>query len=127
MTHPAGGAWNHSPSSSVRRECLPRRGVCARRRPGLWRRMKEAGNRLDVELVNRGLFSSRAQARAAIEARKVLVDGVVAAKPGLVVRPDAQIVAEAAHPWVSRGGVKLAYALDVFGVSPEGRACLDVG
>jgi len=89
---------------------------------------KDSGeDRLDVELVKRGLFASRAQARAAIEAGKVQVDGVVAAKPGLVVRADAQIVAEAAHPWVSRGGVKLAHALDVFGVSPAGKACLDVG
>ena len=85
------------------------------------------GGRLDVELVRRGLFSSRAQARAAIEAGKVVVDGKVAAKPGLVVRTDQAIEAEPAHPWVSRGGVKLAHALDVFGVSPEGRTCLDIG
>lgn len=84
-------------------------------------------NRLDVELVRRGHFSSRAQARAAIEAGKVVVDGVTAVKPGMVVRADAAIEAEAAHPWVSRGGVKLAHALEVFGVSPAGRACLDVG
>jgi 23S rRNA (cytidine1920-2'-O)/16S rRNA (cytidine1409-2'-O)-methyltransferase len=83
--------------------------------------------RLDVELVRRGLFSSRAQAQAAIEAGKVRLDGVVVRKPGLAVKPGAAIAAEAAHPWVSRGGVKLAHALDVFGVSPEGRACLDVG
>ena len=93
--------------------------------------MSDANNskprRLDVELVRRGLFSSRAQARAAIEAGKVLVDCKVAAKPGVAVRRDAAIIAEPAHPWVSRGGVKLAHALDVFGVSPEGRACLDVG
>jgi 23S rRNA (cytidine1920-2'-O)/16S rRNA (cytidine1409-2'-O)-methyltransferase len=93
--------------------------------------MKDAGRgediRLDVELVRRGLFSSRAQARAAIEAGKVVVDGAVAAKPGLIVRSDSAIEAEPAHPWVSRGGVKLAHALDVFGVSPEERACLDVG
>jgi 23S rRNA (cytidine1920-2'-O)/16S rRNA (cytidine1409-2'-O)-methyltransferase len=91
--------------------------------------MKESGHhdRLDVELVKRGLFSSRAQARAAIEAGKVAVDGVVAAKPGLVVRPDAVIQAEPAHPWVSRGGIKLAHALDVFDVSPDGRVCLDIG
>jgi 23S rRNA (cytidine1920-2'-O)/16S rRNA (cytidine1409-2'-O)-methyltransferase len=84
-------------------------------------------SRLDVELVKRGLFSSRTQARAAIEAGKVRVDGVVAAKAGMAVRPDSTIEAEPAHPWVSRGGVKLAHALDVFGVSPDGRACLDVG
>ncbi len=93
--------------------------------------MSDASNsqprRLDIELVKRGLFSTRAQAQAAIEAGKVKVDGIIAAKPGLAVRPDAVIEAEAAHPWVSRGGVKLAHALDVFGVSPEGRACLDVG
>lgn len=95
------------------------------------RRMNESGqgedNRLDVELVRRGHFSSRAQARAAIEAGKVVVDGVAAVKPGMIVRANAVIEAEAAHPWVSRGGVKLAHALDVFGVSPAGRACLDVG
>jgi 23S rRNA (cytidine1920-2'-O)/16S rRNA (cytidine1409-2'-O)-methyltransferase len=83
--------------------------------------------RLDVELVQRGLFMSRAQAQAAIEAGKVRVDGAVAMKTGLAVKPDAVIEAEPAHPWVSRGGVKLVHALDVFGVSPEGRACLDVG
>jgi 23S rRNA (cytidine1920-2'-O)/16S rRNA (cytidine1409-2'-O)-methyltransferase len=93
--------------------------------------MSESGqgedSRLDVELVRRGHFSSRAQARAAIEAGKVVVDGKIAAKPGLVVRTDQTIDAEPAHPWVSRGGVKLAHALDAFGVSPQERACLDVG
>lgn len=93
--------------------------------------MSDASNsqprRLDIELVQRGLFSSRARAQAAIEAGKVLVDGVVAAKPGVIVRPDAVIEAEPAHPWVSRGGVKLAHALDVFGLPPAGQACLDVG
>ena len=62
--------------------------------------------RLDVELVRRGLMASRAQARAAIEAGKVLVDGAVAAKPGLSVSAQSVIVAEPAHPWVSRGGLK---------------------
>jgi 23S rRNA (cytidine1920-2'-O)/16S rRNA (cytidine1409-2'-O)-methyltransferase len=92
--------------------------------------MKESdheNSRLDVELVKRGMFASRAQARAAIEAGKVRVDGVVAAKPGLAVQADAAIEAEPAHPWVSRGGLKLAHALDGFGISPEGRSCLDVG
>lgn len=83
--------------------------------------------RLDVELVRRGLMASRAQARAAIEAGKVQVDGVVAAKPGLSVSAQSVIAAEPAHPWVSRGGLKLAHALDTFGVDPAGRACLDVG
>ena len=90
--------------------------------------MNEDGpRRLDVELVRRGLMASRAQARAAIEAGKVLVDGVAAAKPGLIVTPVSMITAEPAHPWVSRGGVKLEHALQAFGVDPAGRACLDVG
>lgn len=83
--------------------------------------------RLDVELVRRGLMASRAQARAAVEAGKVLVDGAVAAKPGLSVSAQSVIAAEPAHPWVSRGGLKLEHALDTFGVDPAGRACLDVG
>ena len=87
----------------------------------------EGPRRLDVELVRRGLMASRAQARAAIEAGKVQIGGVVAAKPGFPVTPDSIIAAEPAHPWVSRGGVKLDHALNVFGVDPTGRACLDVG
>lgn len=83
--------------------------------------------RLDAELVRRGLAPSRAQARAAIEAGKVTVGGQVEAKPGRLVESDSVIEAELAHPWVSRGGVKLAYALDAFGVDPAGRVCLDVG
>lgn len=83
--------------------------------------------RLDVELVRRGLAVSRAQARASIEAGKVQVDGREATKPGLLVRPDTAIAAEAAHPWVSRGGLKLDHALTAFGVDVTGLACLDVG
>lgn len=83
--------------------------------------------RLDVELVRRGLFASRAQARAAIEAGGVRVDDMIAIKPGQVVSETVRIEAEPAHPWVSRGGVKLAHALGVFGVDVTGRACLDVG
>jgi 23S rRNA (cytidine1920-2'-O)/16S rRNA (cytidine1409-2'-O)-methyltransferase len=83
--------------------------------------------RLDVELVRRGLMASRAQARAAIEADKVTVDGVVAAKPGMLVTAHSVIEAEPAHPWVSRGGLKLDHALHTFGVDPAGRFCLDIG
>jgi 23S rRNA (cytidine1920-2'-O)/16S rRNA (cytidine1409-2'-O)-methyltransferase len=83
--------------------------------------------RLDVALVERGLAVSRAQARAAIEAGTVTVDGAVARKPNQPVSADAQIIFEAPHPWVSRGGVKLAHALDAFGVDPNGLDCLDVG
>ncbi|MBV9066653.1 MAG: TlyA family RNA methyltransferase [Methylobacteriaceae bacterium] len=83
--------------------------------------------RADVALVARGLFESRAKARAAIEAGLVTADGVRVAKPSEALAPDARVAATAPHPWVSRGGVKLAHALDVFGFAPAGRLCLDVG
>ncbi len=83
--------------------------------------------RLDVELVRRGLMASRAQARAAIEAGKVVVDGTAATKPGQLVTSRVIIEAEPAHPWVSRGGLKLDHGLHAFGVDPAGRYCLDIG
>jgi 23S rRNA (cytidine1920-2'-O)/16S rRNA (cytidine1409-2'-O)-methyltransferase len=86
-----------------------------------------SGIRADVALVERGLFESRAKARAAIEAGLVKADGVPVAKASEPLPPDARVEASAAHPWVSRGGVKLAHALDVFGFDPAGRLCLDVG
>jgi 23S rRNA (cytidine1920-2'-O)/16S rRNA (cytidine1409-2'-O)-methyltransferase len=55
------------------------------------------------------------------------VAGVVVAKPSLLVAEDADVAAEAPYPWVSRGGVKLAAALDRFGLDPAGRVCLDIG
>lgn len=83
--------------------------------------------RADVLLVSRGLAESRAKARAAIEAGGVTADGAIVEKPSDLLREDAALEATAPHPWVSRGGVKLAAALDAFGVDPRGRACLDVG
>ncbi len=83
--------------------------------------------RLDVELVQRGLAPSRAQAREAIETGKVTVNGVLATKAGQVVSDSALIEAIPLHPWVSRGGIKLAHALDVFKVDPAGRHCVDIG
>lgn len=83
--------------------------------------------RLDVELVKRGLMASRAQARAAIEAGKVVVGSSVATKPGMLVTAGTGITAEPAHPWVSRGGMKLDHALHTFGVDPVGCFCLDIG
>jgi 23S rRNA (cytidine1920-2'-O)/16S rRNA (cytidine1409-2'-O)-methyltransferase len=83
--------------------------------------------RLDIELVQRGLAASRAQAREAIEAGKVMVDGVPATRAGQPVGEAAVIEAGQVHPWVSRGGIKLAHALDVFGVDVAGRHCLDIG
>jgi len=86
-----------------------------------------AASRADTALHARGLFESRAKAREAIEAGLVTVDGRIVKKPSEPIAADAHIVAQAAYPWVSRGGVKLAHALDQFGVDPHGRFCLDVG
>ncbi len=68
--------------------------------------------RADVVLVERGLFESRARARAAIEAGLVIANDSVVAKPSEVIPLDAVLQAQPAHPWVSRGGVKLAGALE---------------
>jgi 23S rRNA (cytidine1920-2'-O)/16S rRNA (cytidine1409-2'-O)-methyltransferase len=83
--------------------------------------------RADVLLVERGLFESRARAQAAIAAGLVTADDVIVAKPSAEIAEDAVLRATAPHPWVSRGGVKLADALDRAGISVEGRVALDVG
>jgi 23S rRNA (cytidine1920-2'-O)/16S rRNA (cytidine1409-2'-O)-methyltransferase len=83
--------------------------------------------RADRLLVARGLFESRARAQAAIAAGLVSADGVVVRKPSEAIAADAVIAAEPAHPYVSRGGVKLAAALDAFAIAVRDRACLDVG
>lgn len=85
-------------------------------------------SRLDQALVARGYFPSREKAQAAIMAGMVKVGGLPATKAGQPIAEDAAIeVAGAAHPYVSRGGLKLEKALDAFGVSPEGRVVLDAG
>jgi 23S rRNA (cytidine1920-2'-O)/16S rRNA (cytidine1409-2'-O)-methyltransferase len=83
--------------------------------------------RIDRLLVERGLFESRARAQAAIAAGRVTADEVIVTKPSDEISADAVLRAEPAHPWVSRGGVKLAAALDHFRFDPSGRVCLDVG
>jgi 23S rRNA (cytidine1920-2'-O)/16S rRNA (cytidine1409-2'-O)-methyltransferase len=83
--------------------------------------------RADIVLVERGFFSSRARAQAAIRAGLVSVGGVALAKASESIADDAEIAAEAPHPYVSRGGVKLAAALDAFALDPAGLVCLDVG
>jgi 23S rRNA (cytidine1920-2'-O)/16S rRNA (cytidine1409-2'-O)-methyltransferase len=83
--------------------------------------------RIDRLLVERGLFASRAQAQAAIAAGRVAADEVVVTSPSQAVPRDASLRAEPAHPYVSRGGVKLAAALDHFHFDPRDRVCLDVG
>ncbi|AZO78494.1 MULTISPECIES: TlyA family RNA methyltransferase [unclassified Bosea (in: a-proteobacteria)] len=83
--------------------------------------------RADLLLLERGLFESRARAQAAIAAGLVSADGIVLRKASETVLAAAKIEAQAAHPYVSRGGVKLAAALDAFGFDPKGLTCLDVG
>jgi 23S rRNA (cytidine1920-2'-O)/16S rRNA (cytidine1409-2'-O)-methyltransferase len=83
--------------------------------------------RIDRLLVERGLFESRTKAQAAIEAGLVIADDEVVSKASEEIRIDAALFASAAHPYVSRGGVKLAAALDHFNFNPKGRICLDVG
>ena len=83
--------------------------------------------RADRLLVERGLFESRAKAQAAIAAGLVSADGEQVAKASDALAADAVLNARPEHPYVSRGGVKLAAALDHFGFDPQGRICLDVG
>jgi 23S rRNA (cytidine1920-2'-O)/16S rRNA (cytidine1409-2'-O)-methyltransferase len=83
--------------------------------------------RADIVLVERGLFESRARARAAIEAGLVRANDRQVTKPSEVIPADAELAAEPAHPYVSRGGVKLAGALEHYAIEIEDHVCLDVG
>ena len=84
--------------------------------------------RLDIVLAERGLAPSRARAQALILAGKVTVDGAVENKAGTQVATEAQIdISVPDHPYVSRGALKLAAALDTFEIALSGLDCLDVG
>jgi 23S rRNA (cytidine1920-2'-O)/16S rRNA (cytidine1409-2'-O)-methyltransferase len=83
--------------------------------------------RADVLLVARGLFESRAKARAAIEAGGVRADGRVVVKASEPLEDEAALDAEAAFPWVGRGALKLVHALEIWPVVVAGRTVLDVG
>ncbi len=84
--------------------------------------------RLDVVLVDRGLASSRERARALILAGQVTVNGQVVSKAGAPVGEDARVELKTPdHPYVGRGGIKLAHALDQFGLAVTGREALDIG
>ena len=86
------------------------------------------GARLDSVLVERGLAASRERARALILSGQVRVDGQPVTKAGAPVRPDAAITLDQPdHPYVGRGGIKLAHALDEFHVAVDGRLALDIG
>jgi 23S rRNA (cytidine1920-2'-O)/16S rRNA (cytidine1409-2'-O)-methyltransferase len=84
--------------------------------------------RLDLLLLERGLAASRERARALILAGDVRVNGHVMTKAGTAIATDADITLTAPdHPYVGRGGVKLAHALETFAVDPRGRIALDIG
>jgi 23S rRNA (cytidine1920-2'-O)/16S rRNA (cytidine1409-2'-O)-methyltransferase len=83
--------------------------------------------RLDTLLAERGLFETRTRAAAAVMAGDVRVGDRPARKPGELVAPDADLAVAERPAFVSRGGVKLANALDAFGIDPAGRRALDVG
>jgi 23S rRNA (cytidine1920-2'-O)/16S rRNA (cytidine1409-2'-O)-methyltransferase len=84
--------------------------------------------RLDVLLVERGLAASRERAKALILAGQVRVNGQPSSKAGVNLPADAEItVAQPDHPYVSRGGVKLAFALDAFSIDVTDRLALDIG
>jgi 23S rRNA (cytidine1920-2'-O)/16S rRNA (cytidine1409-2'-O)-methyltransferase len=87
-----------------------------------------ARERADQALVDRGLAESRTRAQALILAGKVFSESRRIEKPGQLLAAGLPLeVRGQDHPWVSRGGVKLAHAIGHFGLSPEGRICLDVG
>jgi 23S rRNA (cytidine1920-2'-O)/16S rRNA (cytidine1409-2'-O)-methyltransferase len=84
--------------------------------------------RLDVALVERGLCGTRSKAQSLIMARRILVNGQHVDKAGANVGDDDELrIEELEHPWVGRGGMKLAHALREFGVSVEGKVCADIG
>jgi 23S rRNA (cytidine1920-2'-O)/16S rRNA (cytidine1409-2'-O)-methyltransferase len=89
--------------------------------------MPPSRKRADLLLVERGLFESRARAQAAIEAGLVTANDRLVAKPSENIAIDAVVRAQPAHPYVSRGGVKLAGALERYPIDIENHVCLDVG
>lgn len=84
--------------------------------------------RLDVALVERGLVDSRSKAQSLIMARRVLVNGQFVDKAGANVTGEDDVrIAELEHPWVGRGGMKLAHAVREFGIDVSGKVCADIG
>ena len=89
--------------------------------------MSAARKRADLLLVERGLFESRARAQAAIEAGLVTANDKLVGKASENIATDAVLQAQPAHPFVSRGGVKLSGALEKYPIEIEDHVCLDVG
>ncbi len=83
--------------------------------------------RADILLVERGFFESRAKAQAAIAAGLVSANGRMIVKASETISPEAEIKAQAAHPYVSRGALKLEAALAAFKITPLDAICLDIG
>ena len=83
--------------------------------------------RLDRLLAEKGFLESREKAQRAIMAGDVLVDGQRVDKPGALISTEAEIEIKGRSPYVSRGGEKLAHALDHFKVKLDGRICIDIG
>jgi 23S rRNA (cytidine1920-2'-O)/16S rRNA (cytidine1409-2'-O)-methyltransferase len=84
--------------------------------------------RLDVALVERRLVETRSKAQSLIMARRILVNGHHVDKAGAMVADDDELkVEELEHPWVGRGGMKLAHALREFGIAVAGKTCADIG
>jgi 23S rRNA (cytidine1920-2'-O)/16S rRNA (cytidine1409-2'-O)-methyltransferase len=86
-----------------------------------------ARRRIDLVLVERGLFESRAKAREAIEAGGVSIGGAAILKASELVDAEADILAHPAHGWVGRGALKLAFALAQWPISLDGKVVLDIG
>ncbi len=84
--------------------------------------------RLDLLLVERGMFETRNKAQAAIMSGIVLIDGKSAGKAGDLIAEDAELTLKSdSCPYVSRGGLKLKSALNSFDIAAEGRVCIDIG
>ncbi len=84
--------------------------------------------RLDIALVERGLVDTRSKAQSLVMARRVMVGEQYVDKPGAQVSADDALrVVELEHPWVGRGGMKLAHALREFAIDVSGKICADIG
>lgn len=90
-------------------------------------KLSEQRERADKLLVAKGFFESRTAAQAAIDAGCVTADGQQVRKASQTLSNTADIIAAPAHPYVSRGGLKLAHGLDVFSIDPSGWHCVDIG
>jgi 23S rRNA (cytidine1920-2'-O)/16S rRNA (cytidine1409-2'-O)-methyltransferase len=89
--------------------------------------MPSPSSRADVFLVEHGYAKTRAEAQDAIEAGKVFFSGRRVTKPSQLLNETGRIEYERAHPYVSRGAIKLGAAIDRFQLDPHGRICLDIG